>query len=150
MKHCAICKKTELETSFGKDVRCLQCNKKRQKEYYYKHIDKQRDYALKRYKVNRESILKRNKKINIEIRRKLFIHYGEKCVCCGEKNDKFLTVDHIDGGGRRHRNEISGGAKGLYRWIIKNNYPKNFQILCYNCNCGKERNNGKCPHEEER
>lgn len=26
------------------------------------------------------------------------------------------------------------------------NYPEGYQVLCYNCNCGKSINNGICPH----
>lgn len=148
MRFCTICKRNENETSFGKEKRCKECNKKRHSIYYYKNIEVERKYSLDRYKNNREKILEGNRKREIDIRKKLFSHYGGKCQCCGEIKDKFLTIDHMDGGGRKHRNEISGGAKGLYRWIIKNNYPDNFQILCYNCNCGRERNKGICPHKE--
>ena len=26
---------------------------------------------------------------------------------------------------------------GLHKWIIENNFPKGFQILCHNCNYAK-------------
>jgi len=37
----------------------------------------------------------------------------------------------------------------LHNWIIENNFPKGFQILCQNCNFAKGmiRNKNKCPHE---
>jgi hypothetical protein len=31
--------------------------------------------------------------------------------------------------------------------IIKNNFPPEFQILCFNCNLGRSRSGGVCPHE---
>jgi hypothetical protein len=31
--------------------------------------------------------------------------------------------------------------------IIRNGYPPDFEILCFNCNCGKAVNGGICPHE---
>jgi len=34
----------------------------------------------------------------------------------------------------------------MARWLKKNNYPDGFQVLCMNCNLGKQRNNGVCPH----
>jgi hypothetical protein len=37
----------------------------------------------------------------------------------------------------------------LYRWLVKNNFPKEFQILCHNCNFAKFRL-GTCPHETAR
>lgn len=75
-------------------------------------------------------------------------HYGWNCVCCGEDNPSLLTLDHKDGGGRQHREEAGSTLKGygLYRWIIKNCFPPIFQTMCWNCNCGRARNNGICPH----
>ena len=32
-------------------------------------------------------------------------------------------------------------------WMIKNNFPKGFQVLCHNCNLAKGFY-GKCPHEK--
>jgi len=72
-------------------------------------------------------------------------HYGNECVCCGESNYKFLTVDHINGGGRRHREQRS--ITDINSWLINNNYPDGYQILCFNCNCAKGIY-GICPHKE--
>ena len=67
------------------------------------------------------------------------------CRCCGEKTIEFLTLDHINGGGRKHRKEI--GSNNYYRWLVKNK-PEIIQILCYNCNCSKGHF-GHCPHEKK-
>jgi hypothetical protein len=74
--------------------------------------------------------------------------YGGKCVCCGEDNWGFLTIDHPNNDGAEHRRQlgISGGI-AFYMWLRRNNYPKDFQILCWNCNCGKRDNGGICPHK---
>lgn len=69
------------------------------------------------------------------------------CQCCAEDTFEFLSVDHINGGGKAHRNEI--GKSEIYRWIIRNNFPPGFQILCFNCNLAKGFF-GKCPHEKAR
>jgi hypothetical protein len=72
-----------------------------------------------------------------EIRHKTFSHYGEeKCVRCGETKFEFLVLDHIDGGGKKHQKEVGRGSC-FYRWLVKNNYPPGFQILCHNCNAEK-------------
>ena len=34
----------------------------------------------------------------------------------------------------------------IYIWLKNNNFPEGFQVLCFNCNCGKARNKGICPH----
>lgn len=32
--------------------------------------------------------------------------YGGACACCGESREPFLAIDHIAGGGNKHRKEI--------------------------------------------
>lgn len=73
------------------------------------------------------------------------IYYGgdpPKCKCCGESEIKFLAIDHIDGNGKKHSQSIK---KALPYWLIQNNFPKGFQILCHNCNLAKGFY-GACPH----
>jgi 5-methylcytosine-specific restriction endonuclease McrA len=106
--------------------------------------DKQKEYRLK----NRDAIRARQKTRRIENRKSVLEHYGgvpPKCTCCGETTYEFLTIDHINGGGKKHRAEI-GGHSYLIHWLQKNNYPEGFQILCYNCNSAKGHY-GKCPHQ---
>lgn len=67
-----------------------------------------------------------------------FMHYSNgnpRCVCCGITDLQFLSIDHIDGGGKAHlRRE---GNKPLVYLLQRDNYPDGYQILCYNCNCAK-------------
>jgi len=72
-------------------------------------------------------------------------NHGWKCSCCGESIIEFLTIDHINGGGGKHRKETGWGAR-FYRWLIKNNFPSEFRTLCMNCNWGRKL--GTCPHEK--
>lgn len=69
--------------------------------------------------------------------------YGGKCKCCKEKRIEFLAVDHINGGGGKHRKII---GTNVAMWLIKNKFPKGFQILCHNCNMAKGFW-GTCPHK---
>lgn len=69
---------------------------------------------------------------------------GYFCKCCGETIPQFLSIDHMNNDGAAHRKKIGGE---LYRWLIKNNFPKDFQVLCMNCQWGKHYNNGICPHQ---
>ncbi len=68
------------------------------------------------------------------------------CVCCGETILAFLAIDHVNGGGSKHRQETGGG--GFYVWLKRNGYPDGFQVLCHNCNFGRQINGGTCPHRE--
>jgi len=54
------------------------------------------------------------------------------CDMCGESDLDVLSVDHIKGGGAIHRKELNGTH--IERWIIKNNFPVGYRILCRNCN----------------
>ena len=92
-------------------------------------------------KATERSILKQRKYKLLVV-----LHYGGSCQCCGEDNYKFLTIDHMNGGGRAHKEEIHRNT--IYSWLITNNFPPGFQLLCYNCNCGREKNKGICPHKE--
>lgn len=61
-------------------------------------------------------------------------HYGNKCAICGETDINILSLDHIDGGGNKHRREVLGNAHtNIYRWVVHNRYPKGFRVLCLNC-----------------
>lgn len=77
--------------------------------------------------------------------------YGNRCYCCDLNQLEFLTIDHINGGGVKHRKQITS----LYGWLKKNNYPDGFRAACINCNTGRSRNNrklkgGSCPHKDKR
>lgn len=74
--------------------------------------------------------------------------YGGKCACCGEARIPFLAIDHINGGGNKHRKAIKlGGNVAL--WLARNRMPPGYRILCHNCNLARGFY-GFCPHETER
>ncbi len=126
-------------------------NKKR-REYNRKPkaLEKKKKYEKEWRKNNVEKIIKINKiagkKYRDKKRELVFNHYGRQCVCCEEKELKFLSIDHIDGDGTKHRKEIKCR---IYEWLVRNNYPKGFQVLCFNCNWGRYRNKGVCPHKDK-
>lgn len=95
------------------------------------------DYRLK---------LNESTKRRIANKRRLVIeHYGSSCACCGETEYMFLTIEHRNGNGSAHRKRV--GASNVPHDIIKNGYPEEYEVLCYNCNCGKNINKGICPHK---
>lgn len=74
-------------------------------------------------------------------------YYGPGCICCGEGDIRFLTIDHINDNGNTHRREVGSGHR-LYRWLQSNGYPEGFQTLCFNCNTGRSLNGEICPHKD--
>jgi len=72
--------------------------------------------------------------------------YGGKCVCCGETEPTFLAIDHINGNGNAHRRELRKAGSTFNTWLIKNDFPDAFQILCHNCNMSKRLLGGICAH----
>lgn len=122
---------------YGVTSKCRTCRNAYNKEYYQRaDVKQQRSEYFKNY---------RN-----DIKQQVFDHYGRVCACCGEDNEVFLTLDHINNDGAEHRRKLGNGKQTssdkVWQWVIKNGFPTNFQILCYNCNCGKRDNGGTCPH----
>ena len=73
--------------------------------------------------------------------------YGGKCNCCGESKIEFLGIDHINGGGAKHRRELSSGdRREFYQWLERQGFPKEFRVLCHNCNMSLGLY-GYCPHQ---
>lgn len=102
------------------------------RDWYAKNIVKRREDA-KRYAM--------------EARFKCIAHYSNGlnvCLCCEEDEYRFLTIDHINNDGYKHKN-----IRGYFcSWLVSQGYPEGYQVLCMNCNFGKSCNNGVCPHKE--
>lgn len=114
--------------SIGK--RCQTCIDKRN-EWYQGSTTQSKDKV--RRDKNRETVLR---------------HYGGKCVECSESEPVRLAIDHIEGGGNTHRKKIGKYGSGFFKWLIDNNFPEGFQILCHNCNISKHLNGGTYPHKD--
>ena len=155
-------------------------NKAREKERQlvpeYKESERKRKKELqsrpeskayqKEYNARPEVIAKRNSKRDSE-RLKVLQYYSKRlsksnipcCRCCGENfHIDFLAVDHIAGMKKmdfepelvKSGYSSTMGTNNLMHWIIVNNFPTGFQILCHKCNFAKGivRNNNKCPHQK--
>jgi 5-methylcytosine-specific restriction endonuclease McrA len=135
------CKNTRTTTQFHKWIIENNYPKELQVLCYNCNLEKEIIYKSGRNKQNK-SVSKQRDRYRV-VKAEVMNHYGGKCSCCGETNINKLTMDHVNGGGIRHYKEI--GVSQLYRWIRKNNFPPNFQVLCMNCNSAKY-NYGVCPH----
>lgn len=101
------------------------------------------------YRSNQERAKKTGRDRFNRIRSEMLEAYGGKCVCCGETTPLFLTIDHIENDGGAHRRELGDpGGSRVMMWLYKNGWPKEgYRLLCFNCNCGRQRNGGVCTHE---
>ena len=72
--------------------------------------------------------------------------YGGQCVCCGEDDQRVLTFDHVNGGGKEHKRKLGNNAS-LLVWARDSGYPPALRLLCHNCNLGRSVNGGTCPHQ---
>jgi hypothetical protein len=107
----------------------------------------QKESKRRCYRRNKKQFLKWAHESYQRAKAKVIEVYGGKCVCCGETIIEFLTVDHIDGKGSKHRRELKISSGGqFYYWLLRNNCPKGFQVMCWNCNHAKGTNR-VCPHQ---
>lgn len=155
VKRCAACKCIKNYEDFGVDrsqpsgklVYCRSCNNAKRREFYAQNREydrargakKQIEWNGMRFDVPVTRVTAGNRLIRLEVLNKL----GGRCLCCGETREEFLTLDHIQGGGKKHRSEV---GTYIFRRIRNNPDPKTYRVLCYNCNCARGFR-GYCPHE---
>ena len=143
-KFCPKCEATLCVSKFsacGKNkdklgTYCKQCAQGKQNDCR----DRRKSQGMPSYSVVE------TRKLRIEV----FSHYCKSdapfCQCCGDTTNEFLTIDHIEGGGNKHRKEINRRGSSIYRWLRQNRYPAGFRVLCMNCN-HSFGHYGYCPHQ---
>jgi hypothetical protein len=121
------------------------------RKYYWRHKDdptwqKQRKVSARRhYDLHKEERIAKACEWHRRLKAAAIEFYGKVCVCCGESNYEFLCIDHINGGGNKHRKQL-GCSRNFFSWLRKNGYPEGFRTLCHNCNQSFGYN-GYCPHQ---
>lgn len=91
-----------------------------------------------------ERLAKAETERNRRVREECFAAYGGKCMCCGETEKGFLTIDHIN----RNWRETGRGAQAYAR-LRSMGWPKDeYRLLCMNCNWA-QRQGARCPHETQ-
>lgn len=70
--------------------------------------------------------------------------YGGACECCGESEEAFLAIDHVNGNGREHRLIV---GSHVYRDLQRRGWPREgFSLVCHNCHAARHLR-GVCPHK---
>lgn len=138
---CGRCGKRRKAKDRRSCVPCLKSQYKRLLAYLKK---RRKDPAFRRLDCQRT--MDRREGVRKEC---LAAYGGPKCVCCGEADVRFLTLDHINTNGSAEARAWGGKRRGLsYYQIRALGFPPGRQVMCYNCNCGRYRNKGVCPHKD--
>src|SRR5205085_10339966 len=136
---------------------CVECyNRKRYSENRESRLAAHKEWVRnnkaykKRYDqkywaaTSQEARQRQNDRLRIYYRRvtqKVFGLYGNKCARCGFDDSRALQLDHIDGGGRRLKEER---GPRLCAEILAGKHPRHkFQLLCANCNWIKRWERGE-------
>jgi len=136
------------------DYICGKCLKEYQSKYYKENRDKflayrqgHKEQILRQhkeyYKKNKVKIIRNARLHQRKIRLEVLTHYGgdpPKCAHCGIKDIRVLTIDHIKGFKNsldyepKEKSQDRKTGNDLYNWLIKNDFPEGYQVLCWNCN----------------
>lgn len=125
---------------------CIDCSRayakekgpRSNKKWYTRNSEQKRAYAHTWRKALRLQILQ---------------HYSGQeiplCACCGDTHLEFLALDHINGGGTKHRKSYkSNSSIHVYSQLRKTGFPPGFRVLCHNCNQALGAY-GYCPHQRQ-
>jgi len=122
----------------------------RQREWRLKNPEKQSEYNRKWREKNPEKVKQHSEKYRgryeyqrnymQKLKEAVINHYSPNHVCqwkgCTWTDSDALSVDHINNDGAEHFRKLGKGrhfgGRQFYLWLIRNNFPKGFQILCMN------------------
>jgi len=129
-KICAICYKTFTPTGHNQKF-CRRCMNWHDPEH-------RRQYRKNYHEAHRPRAKWIARRYNQKKKEIVIQHYSpdKVCVRCGFSDMRALSIDHINGGGVKHLIQLFGAKRGgriFYEWLIENNFPEGFRVLCLNC-----------------
>ena len=156
---CRKCEQTKSISDFyrnahgvaGFDSLCKKCKIKVNTEYRIAHPDSHKGAYARAKARDPQKVLDRHAVLRLRERRTVLEYYGgnpPNCACCGERREAFLVIDHTNNDGAEHRRQLGGYRTKIYKWLIKEDFPDGFRVLCANCNTTLGLR-GFCPHDEE-
>lgn len=114
-------------------------------------LDEKRIWQRAYFKANKERHHKTLRRHKDKLLNEFFDHYGHACTCCGEADKRFLSIEHLLGGGNAHKRKLKrSSVDSTIRDIRNSGWPPIYTTLCFNCNFGKWRMGGTCPHVIEK
>jgi len=132
---------------------CRARGRKYMRTYIHLHKHERLAYQRKWTQRNKERLREYYRTRRRRFKEYILNQYGGRCACCGETHLEFLCIDHIGGGGNKHRKHLAKtirqslahGGVPFYRWLKHNRFPLGFRVLCHNCNQALGHYN-YCPH----
>lgn len=95
-----------------------------------------RVWAPEHRRQNLESYREYDNQRHAKEKNAAFVVLGSVCLECKEHEPEFLTLEHLRGGGYRHRKEQ--GRRSIYSDISRGRVDvSEYAVLCRNCNSGK-------------
>jgi hypothetical protein len=93
--------------------------------------------SRRKYGLNHSSLSEKKYNRLDHQKRKIAVlnHYSQgtnTCAFCGISDIRVLSIDHVEGCNKEQREKCGHGGH-FYWWLIKNNYPIGYQVLCMNC-----------------
>lgn len=100
-------------------------------DYLYNNKPNNNYYVIC-YNCNYSKTITYKDKYALRYKQKAIAAYGERCNECQEYRIERLLIEG--------KIKIKHTGACLYRWLIKQNFPKDLglQVLCHNCNCSKQ------------
>ncbi len=123
------------------------------KAYYQSHKEREKEQSRAYYQSHRLEYMayfhEQRAKLKLEVLTQYCVGEKPRCPHCGITDIDVLCIDHIKDDGNKHRRQIGGlSGNSFYKWLKGNNYPKGFQVLCFNCNMKKRMNgDGQCQNQ---
>lgn len=106
-----------------------------------------RNKARAWYRANPEIGKERAKNYRKQLRKQFLLEYGGQCICCGEQEPAFLTLEHKKRDGAKHRKLVGNNSVSVLEDLKRRGWPKDdYTILCFNCNRASY-SEGVCPHQ---
>ena len=118
----------------------------RNKRYKEKHPERYKEQRLSWRKRNPDKVRKNQLASETRVKEKFLAIYGNICACCGEFDKRFLTLDHVNGGGTKVRKQ-NRSRLFCHRQALKLVDKQKYQTLCFNCNQAKHIYK-ECPHKQ--
>lgn len=106
---------------------------------WLKEYSKSKTVLYQTDESHRKKVLDLSHDNHVNKRFEVIYWYSDGLMCCkecGENHVEFLAIDHINGGGTQERKKVND----IVFYLIRNNFPEGYQVLCHNCNTIKHIN----------